>query len=62
MELAKRFRGKEDGQALIEYTFIVLLVALGFWLGVKDTSIAVSLKAGWSRAETCVSTPFSCAP
>jgi len=60
MDLLKRFRREEDGQGLIEYTFVVLLAALVFWLGVRDTDIGTSLRNGWSRVETCVNAPFSC--
>ena len=62
MGLLQRLSVEEDGQGLIEYTFVVLLVALGFWLGVKDTSIGESLKNSFSRVEVCVETPFSCTP
>jgi hypothetical protein len=30
--------GEEHGQGLVDYTFIVLLVALVLWLGVKGTN------------------------
>ena len=60
MNLFKRLCTEEDGQGLVEYTFVVMLVALVFWLGVKDTAIGASLQAGWSRVETCVKAPFSC--
>jgi Flp pilus assembly pilin Flp len=45
---------------LVEYTFVVLLVALVFWMGVRDTNIGTSLQAGWSKVEACVKAPFSC--
>ena len=60
MDLLKRLCREEDGQGLVEYTFVVLLVALVFWLGVRDTSIGSSLENGWSRVQSCVSAPFSC--
>ena len=60
MELLKRLCVEEDGQGLVEYTFVVLLVALVFWMGVRDTNIGTSLQAGWSRVEVCVRAPFSC--
>lgn len=60
MDLLKRLCREEEGQGLVEYTFVVLLVALVFWLGVRDTSIGSSLENGWSRVQTCVNAPLSC--
>ena len=60
MELLKRLCREEDGQGLVEYTFVVLLVALVFWLGVKDTNIGTSLANGWAKVQSCVNAPFSC--
>jgi Flp pilus assembly pilin Flp len=60
MDLLKRLCAEEDGQGFVEYTFVVLLVALVFWLGVKDTTVASSLANGWSRVVNCVSSPFAC--
>ena len=37
MELLKRLVVEEEGQGLVEYTLIVLLVALVFWVAVKGT-------------------------
>lgn len=63
MRFLRRLLRGEDGQGLVEYTFVVMLVALSFWLGVKDTSVGNSLRNGWSKVETCVRAPFSaCAP
>lgn len=35
MNLIKRLCREENGQGLVEYTFVVMLMALVFWLGVK---------------------------
>jgi Flp pilus assembly pilin Flp len=35
MELLKRLLVEEDGQGLVEYTLIVVLVALVFWVAIK---------------------------
>ena len=53
MELFKRLLVEEDGQGLVEYTLIVLLVALVFWVAIKDTNIGEQLKASWKQI-TCV--------
>ncbi|HXG50510.1 MAG TPA: hypothetical protein VNN77_03775 [candidate division Zixibacteria bacterium] len=50
----------ESGQGMVEYTFIVLLVVLVFWLGVKDTDIGKLLAQGWEAITSCAAAPFSC--
>jgi Flp pilus assembly pilin Flp len=61
MNLIKRLCREENGQGLVEYTFVVMLVALVFWLGVKDTAVGDSLARNWAKVLGCVSSPFSCA-
>jgi len=60
MNLIKRLMQEEDGQGLVEYTFVVLLVALVFWIGVKDTAVGDQLAKSWAKVLDCVSSPFSC--
>ena len=60
MELFKRLLVEEEGQGLVEYTLIVVLVALVFWVAIKSTNIGSGLAAGWSRVTACVGTPSSC--
>ena len=60
MELLKRLVLEEDGQGLVEYTLIVLLVALAFWEGIKTTDIGNQLAAGWSKMTDCVMDPSAC--
>lgn len=60
MSLIKRIMQEEDGQGMVEYTFVVLLVALVFWLGVKDTAIGDQLATNWAKIIDCISAPFSC--
>ena len=43
---------EEDGQGLVEYTLVVLLVALIFWMGIRNTQVGSSLANGWSRVWT----------
>jgi Flp pilus assembly pilin Flp len=47
---------------MVEYTLIVVLVALVFWVAIKSTNIGSGLAAGWSKVTDCVSTPTSCIP
>lgn len=60
MELLKRLVVEEDGQGLVEYTLIVVLVALVFWVAIKETDIGDQLASGWSRVAACVGAPSTC--
>jgi Flp pilus assembly pilin Flp len=60
MELLKRLVVEEDGQGLVEYTLIVLLVALVFWVAIKNTNIGGALSTGWSKVTSCVGNPAGC--
>jgi Flp pilus assembly pilin Flp len=60
MELLKRLLTEDDGQGLVEYTLIVVLVALVFWVAIKNTNIGNSLASGWSRVTNCVGNPSGC--
>ena len=58
--LLKRLLVDEDGQSLVEYTLIVALVALAFWVAIKNTDIGNQLASGWSRIASCVGNPSAC--
>ena len=60
MELLKSLLVEEDGQGLVEYTLIVVLVALVFWVAIKNTDIGSQLASGWSKVMACVGTPSAC--
>jgi Flp pilus assembly pilin Flp len=60
MELLKRLLVEEDGQGLVEYTLIVVLVALVFWVAIKNTDIGNGLASGWSKITDCVGSPGDC--
>jgi Flp pilus assembly pilin Flp len=60
MELLKRLLVEEDGQGLVEYTLIVVLVALVFWVAIKNTDIGNGLASGWSKVTACVGDPAGC--
>ena len=60
MELLKRLLVEENGQGLVEYTLIVVLVALVFWVAIKNTNIGGQLASGWSKVTSCVATPSAC--
>jgi Flp pilus assembly pilin Flp len=61
MNLLNRLRLEEDGQGLVEYTLVVVLVGLVFWIAVRNTGIGNSLESGWSKVVDCVTLP-SCSP
>jgi pilus assembly protein Flp/PilA len=60
MELLKRLVVEEEGQGLVEYTLIVLLVALVFWVAVRGTNVNEALADTWTNITTCLSSPFAC--
>ena len=60
MELLKRLVKEEEGQGLVEYTLIVLLVALVFWVAIRDTNIGLELTNAWGKVVDCLQTPLSC--
>jgi len=60
MNRFKRLLLEEDGQGLVEYTLVVVLVALVFWVAVKQTNIGNQLASGWSKVTNCVGAPSVC--
>jgi Flp pilus assembly pilin Flp len=60
MDLLKRLLVEEDGQGLVEYTLIVVLVALVFWVAIKNSNVGDQLASGWSRVTACVGAPGTC--
>ena len=60
MNLIKRLVKEDDGQGMVEYTLVVLLVALVFWVGVKGVNVGDHLAKGWVKVLDCVTSPFSC--
>ena len=60
MEILKRLLVEEEGQGLVEYTLIVVLVALVFWVAIKSTNIGSGLAAGWSKVTACVGDATNC--
>ncbi len=60
MELLKRLVVEEDAQGLVEYTLIVVLVALVFWVAIKNTNLGSQLASGWSKISACIGNPSGC--
>jgi Flp pilus assembly pilin Flp len=57
MNLLKRLVVEEEGQGLVEYTLIVLLVALVFWVGIRSTNIGDELINSWNDISDCLANP-----
>ena len=60
INLFKRLVVEEEGQGLVEYTLIVLLVALVFWVAVKSTNIGNQLSDSWGDVSDCLADPQGC--
>lgn len=60
MNLLKRLWQEADGQGLVEYTLVVLMVTLVFWVAVKQTNMALYLEKSLARVVECVATPLIC--
>lgn len=50
----------QKGQGLVEYTLIVVMVALIFWVAIKNTNIGDRLGSAWSNVTACVTDPQAC--
>ena len=60
MNFLTRLWQEEDGQGLTEYTLVVLMVALVFWVAVKETNVGFVLAKVWDKVTQCVATPLIC--
>src|SRR5947199_8954889 len=60
MQLLKKLMVEEDGQGLVEYALIVLLVVFVFWVTIKNTNIGNQLSASWTNIGFCLATPTGC--
>jgi Flp pilus assembly pilin Flp len=58
-ELSRSLCREENSQGLTEYTLVLPLVALVFWIGVRDTQVGQSLAQAWAKVLACVMSPFS---
>jgi Flp pilus assembly pilin Flp len=60
MELLKRLIVEEEGQGLVEYALIVLLVVFVFWMAIKGTNIGNQLSNAWTSIGSCIADPTGC--
>jgi Flp pilus assembly pilin Flp len=54
MELLKRLVVEEEGQGLVEYSLIVLLVALVFWMAIQNLGVETALTNTWTNIVNCL--------
>ena len=51
----KRLIFNRNGQAQVEYTLVVLLVAFVFWMGIRDTNFGQGLQTAWTMVSGSIS-------
>jgi Flp pilus assembly pilin Flp len=59
MEFLKRLVVEEEGQGLVEYSLIVLLVALVFWVAIQGAGVNTALENAWSNITDCLNSGTS---
>ena len=60
MKLAGKNSERQKGQALIEYTLLLMMVTMVFWVGIKNSDLTNELSRAWSRVSDCVEVPMAC--
>jgi len=60
MKIAGAARDRQKGQALMEYTLLLMMVTMVFWVGIKNSDMSQELARAWSRVSDCVEAPMAC--
>ena len=60
MNLANKKNEAQKGQALMEYTLLLMMVTMVFWVGIKNSDMSQELARAWSRVSDCVEVPMAC--
>jgi Flp pilus assembly pilin Flp len=60
LNLANKKNQAQRGQALIEYTLLVMMVSMVFWVGIKNSDLSQQMALAWSRVSDCVAAPAAC--
>ena len=60
MNLANEKKQAQRGQALLEYTLLLMMVTMVFWVGIKNSDVSQQMAAAWSRVSDCVGAPAAC--
>jgi phosphoribosyl-dephospho-CoA transferase len=50
----------QKGQALMEYTLLLMMVTMVFWVGIKNSDMTRELARAWSKVSDCVEVPMAC--
>jgi Flp pilus assembly pilin Flp len=53
-------RERQSGQALMEYTLLLMMVTMVFWVGIKNSDLSQELARAWSKVNNCVEVPMAC--
>jgi Flp pilus assembly pilin Flp len=51
---------RQRGQALIEYTLLLMMVTMVFWVGIKNSDLSQQMSVAWSRVSDCLAAPAAC--
>lgn len=60
MKIAGTTHDRQKGQALMEYTLLLMMVTMVFWVGIKNSDLSQELARAWSRVSNCVEAPAAC--
>jgi len=60
MKIVGASRDRQKGQALMEYTLLLMMVTMVFWVGIKNSDMSQELARAWSRVSDCVEVPMAC--
>lgn len=60
MKIAGTTHDRQKGQALMEYTLLLMMVTMVFWVGIKNSDMSQELARAWSRVSDCVEAPMAC--
>ena len=60
MKRAGATQQRQKGQALMEYTLLLMMVTMVFWVGIKNSDMTRELERAWSRVSDCVEAPIAC--
>ena len=60
MKITGAAQDRQKGQALMEYTLLLMMVTMVFWVGIKNSDMSQELARAWSRVSDCVEVPAAC--
>ena len=45
---------------MMEYTLLLMMVTMVFWVGIKNSDLSSELSRAWSKVSDCVEVPMAC--